>query len=273
MTRHALFAAMALAALSFLSALACGNLATAISTNDAGADDDAAYAGYFETDAALFDVAPALVLGVPDTSAAPDVVGLGQQDSTAPTTDLDVGSDADDAGCTAPLAAGSLAIDELMIESVAGTGDYGEWVEVENSLACAVNLRGLHGECATGATVHTFDVTGNVWIPAGGTFLVADSSDPAINHYLPGTLVVWTGQPGDVLRNEGGTVTLMWNGSLVDTVTYPSRKLVVGASIAFPSNCMPTQITDWTTWQTSISSWFPGFDGTPNAPNTDVTCP
>ena len=260
MTRHALFAAMALAALSFLSALACGNLATAISTNDAGADDDAAYAGYFETDAALFDVAPALVLGVPDTSAAPDVVGVHLTGALKE-------------GVTAPLAAGSLAIDELMIESVAGTGDYGEWVEVENSLACAVNLRGLHGECATGATVHTFDVTGNVWIPAGGTFLVADSSDPAINHYLPGTLVVWTGQPGDVLRNEGGTVTLMWNGSLVDTVTYPSRKLVVGASIAFPSNCMPTQITDWTTWQTSISSWFPGFEGTPNAPNTDVTCP
>lgn len=175
--------------------------------------------------------------------------------------------------CDRPLAPGDLLIDELMIESVAGTGDYGEWIEVQNTLDCTVDLRGLHGECPSGAKVRTLDVTDDVWILPGGTFVIADSDNPAENHYLPGTIVVWSGQPGDVLRNKGGTVSLMMNGALVDTVTYPALKLTVGTSVAFPANCPANSRSDWTAWQVSNASWFPGFLGTPNAPNDDVTCP
>ena len=52
-----------------------------------------------------------------------------------------------------------------------------------------------------------------------GTFVVADSSDPAINHDLPGTIVVWFGHTGDVLRNMGSTITVSLDGVLLDTVT------------------------------------------------------
>jgi hypothetical protein len=124
-----------------------------------------------------------------------------------------------------------------------------------------------------GVKLHTFDVTQDTWLPPSGTFLIADVADPAINHYLPGLLVTWAGHPGDVLRNLGGTVTLTFDGSLVDTVTYPSLKPKIGASIAFPSNCPASSRADWASWQTSTSSWFPGFYGTPNAPNDDVSCP
>jgi hypothetical protein len=178
-----------------------------------------------------------------------------------------------DASCVQPLGPGVLAIDELMIESVAGTGDYGEWLEVQSTSGCAVNLHGLHGECPVGMKLHTLDVTDDLWLPPSGTFVVADTGDPAINHYLPGLIITWTGQPGDVLRNQGSTVTLTFDGSLVDTVTYPAFKLIIGASIAFPSNCPASSITDWSSWQTSTASWFPGFAGTPNAPNDDVSCP
>ncbi len=178
-----------------------------------------------------------------------------------------------DAACVQALGPGVLAIDELMIESVKGTGDYGEWIEVQNASSCVVNLRGLHGECPVGMKLHALDVTQDMWLPPGATFVIADTADPAVDHYLPGLLVTWTGQPGDVLRNEGGTVTLTLDGTLIDTVTYPAFKLIVGASIAFPSNCPASGRSDWSTWQMSISSWFPGFEGTPNGPNDDVSCP
>jgi hypothetical protein len=175
--------------------------------------------------------------------------------------------------CSGPLSAGDLAIDELMIASVAGTGDHGEWLEVKSARDCAIDLRGLHGECATGATVHTFDVVEDLWLPPRQAFVVADSSDPAINHDLPGLVLVWSGSPGDVLRNLGDTVTLRTSSTLIDSVTYPSLARTVGASIAFPSDCPASARADWSRWQTSQNSWFPAFFGTPSAPNDDVHCP
>lgn len=175
-------------------------------------------------------------------------------------------------GCGRPPASGDLLIDELMIESIAGTGDYGEWFEIASNATCLLNLRGLHGECPRGAKVATFDVADDLWVPANGTFVVADSSDPAINHYLPGPLLNWFGHPGDVLRNKGTTITLTLNGNVIDSVTYPALSLVVGTSFAFPADCDPTVRSDWTRWKLSTASWFPGFFGTPNSPNLDVSC-
>jgi hypothetical protein len=93
------------------------------------------------------------------------------------------------------------------------------------------------------------------------------------SHSLPGVVLAWDGNLGDILRNKGTTITLRVGGAIIDTVTYPELSLTVGTSIAFPSDCGSSRRDDWTTWQTSASSWFPGFLGTPNAPNTDVHCP
>ena len=116
-------------------------------------------------------------------------------------------------------------------------------------------------------------MTGDMWIPPHGTFVVADSSDPAINHYLPGVVVAWFGHPGDVLRNQGATITLSLNGTMLDTVTYPSLTLAVGDSLAFPADCDASQRSDFTNGRDRPASWFPGFLGTPNAPNDDVMPP
>jgi hypothetical protein len=175
--------------------------------------------------------------------------------------------------CAQPLALGDLVIDELMIESVAGTGDYGEWLEVSSTLGCAIDLRGLHGECPHGAKVVTFDVSEDTWIPAHGFFVVADSVDPTVNHDLPGVVIGWLGSPGDVLRNDGTTITLSVAGTVIDALTYPELKLTVGASMEFPGDCAASQRTDFSTWQTATASWFPGFEGTPGAVNSDVSCP
>lgn len=160
-----------------------------------------------------------------------------------------------------------------MISSVSGAGDYGEWLEIRSTRGCALDILGLHGDCPTGETVHTFDVTDNLWLEPLGTFVVADSGDPVVDHALPGNVEVWSGSPGDVLRNGGDTVSLSIGGTMIDTITYPALKLTTGASVSFPSDCPASARSVWTNWQTSTASWFPGFFGTPNAPNDDVHCP
>jgi len=210
-----------------------------------------------------------------DASAPPVSFDAGapRRDAEADVTTGPLRDSGGDGPCTQPLGPGVLVIDEMMIESVAGTGDYGQWIEIASTSSCAVTLNGLHAECPVGNKVRTLDVGGDVWIPPGGSFVIADSTDPAIDHYLPGTVLAWAGDPGSVLRKSGGTISLMANGTIVDSLTWPSLAVVVGASVAFPASCSPSQRSDWTEWQISTASWFPGFYGTPNAPNTDVSCP
>jgi hypothetical protein len=174
--------------------------------------------------------------------------------------------------CPGPPGPGDLAIVELMVESVAGSGDHGEWIEIANARDCALDVRGLHGDCAAGAKVATFDIDDDVWLPPRGTLVVADSIDPAVEHDLPSPLVTWTGAPGDVLRNQGGTVTIRYGGAIVDSITYPRIKTPPGTSMAFPADCDAGARAEWDVWQPSVASWFPGFTGTPNAPNDDVKC-
>lgn len=255
------------------SAAACAG-STDGASDDAGATSagDGPYGGSFPVTDPSYDDSEgdAAIDPVPVMPA----LEAGETDATGDDASADEPADeAPDGACPQPLAPGDLRIDELMIESVAGTGDDGEWLEIESVLDCAANLGGLHGECPRGAKVAAFDVTGDLWLPPRGTFVVADSTDPAINHDLPGTVVAWFGHQGDVLRNMGSTITVSLNGMLIDTVTYPSLTLAVGASVAFPANCDPSQRSDFSQWKRSTASWFPGFLGTPNAPNTDVECP
>jgi hypothetical protein len=274
--RSLLAAFTTLACLACLPWLACGGQTNASQPDpfaegaeDAGADGAPAYEGTpAATDASLsYD---ATVSQVP-AEVAEDAADAMADDADA----LDDSSEdgGDDAGCTSPLVPGALLIDELMIESVDGTGDHGEWLEVQNTQPCAVDLRGLHGDCPHGAKAASFDVAGDLWIPPGGWFVVADSVSPAIDHDVPLPVVAWQGNLGDVLRNKGTTVTLSANGAVIDTLTYPALTLTVGTSVEFPSDCDPSTRDDFSRWVPAQASWFPGFRGTPNAANADVSCP
>jgi hypothetical protein len=229
--------------------------------------------------------APAPALGADETQAVEDSAAATGDDGAeidsagnGPETEgTDVASgppfDAGEEGvCEAGVGPGDLSVTELMIASLAGTGDHGEWLEVTSTRQCALNLHGLHGEAPSGSKVRVVDVDDDLWLPALGTFVVADSTDPALTHYLPGTVIAWAGNQGDVLRNMGATITFLADGQLVTSITYPSLKLTDGSSLSFPADCPPSRADDWTAWQFSTTSWFPGFYGTPNAPNTDVHC-
>jgi hypothetical protein len=179
---------------------------------------------------------------------------------------------ADAPHCTTPFAPGDLAIVEMMIASQPGVGDHGEWLEVQNRRGCTANINGLRGEAPHGAGLRTVDVTVDTWVSSGGSFIVADSSDPALNHGLPGTVITWAGQPADVLHNGGDTLTLSVNGTVIDSVTYPALTLTACTSKSFPADCAPDQRANWKEWQDSTVSFSPAFYGTPNAPNLDVAC-
>jgi hypothetical protein len=264
-----------LASLAVLVACAGGEVGPSYGPGGASPPpDDGPYGGGFPpATAAPIDAADDATVTDPAAEAAADD-DESDGDALPPGIVLDGGAPLPDGACLASLGAGALMIDELMIESVAGAGDDGEWLEVASMVDCVANLRGLHGECPRGSKVARFDVTVDLWLPPKGTFIVADSADPAIDHSLPGALVTWLGHTGDILRNQGTTVTLSANGVVIDSLTYPSLALMVGVSYAFPNECDPSLRADFTRWETSSASWFPGFHGTPNAPNTDVApCP
>jgi hypothetical protein len=212
--------------------------------------------------------------GAPASSPCPLDAAANARESG--TEGLDTGADGGDAdaACTAPLAPGDLVIDELMIASQSGTGDHGEWVEVTSTRSCAINLNGLYAEVPHGQGTTMATVASDLWLPAYGSFLIADSSSAALNHDLPSVIVTWgTGTSSDVLKNSGNTITLFTTTATIDALTYTATaKLVEGASMAFPSHCDPALRADFHNWQASLASWTPGFFGTPDAPNTDVSC-
>lgn len=174
--------------------------------------------------------------------------------------------------CASPLGPGDLAIAELMVSSRSGSGDEGEWIEIRSTRDCWLDVKGVSiasPRGATGMNVATIDE--DFELAPGGTFVVAGSADPAKNHQLPGKVFAWAAT--DVLKNDGDTVRLELGATVIDAVTYPAfTNLTPGRSLAFPDDCAPADRADWQRWSLAFTAWSTGFQGTPNAPNADVTC-
>ena len=174
--------------------------------------------------------------------------------------------------CATALGAGDLAISEVLISSRAGSGDDGEWVEVRSTRACWLDVKGLSIESPRGTSApNAVTISEDFALAPGGTFVVADSADPAKNHGLPGKVFAWGAL--DILKNDGDTVALKAAGVVIDTVTYPSfSNLESGRALAFPADCPANVRADWARWSLTFDVFAPGFKGTPNAANGDVAC-
>jgi Lamin Tail Domain len=218
--------------------------------------------------------------GVPDDDAgdeddASTPQDSGRRDAGGDAQNPDSGGDSGGVDCPAPLATGDLVIVEVMVASMSGSGDIGEWVELQSTRSCRLNLRGLHVESPRGtASPDTLDFTQDTFVPPLGTVIVADSLDPSKNHNLPGQVFAWAATPSDVLKNGGDTVTLTAGGVTIDTLTYAvSDPWTYGVSMSFASNCAASLRTNLGKWAGSKGSWATGLYGTPNAANSDITCP
>jgi len=174
--------------------------------------------------------------------------------------------------CAGPLAAGDVVVTEMLITSRAGTGDDGEWVELTSTRSCWLKLQGLSIESPRGTTATNAVTIGDDFdLAPKGSFVVADSADPAKNHAVPGKVYAWGAS--DVLKNDGDTVSVKLGATVVDSVTYPAfSNLVAGRALAFPSDCPAAVRNDWTRWSLTFDAYSAGFEGTPNATNDDVAC-
>jgi hypothetical protein len=208
----------------------------------------------------------------PDSGA----FGAASRPSTKDASAADAGSD--DGGvvpktyCTGPLAAGDLAVVEIMISSRAGSSDDGEWVEVQNARNCWLKVKGVSIESPRGAAApNTVTINEDFELAPKATFIVADSADPAKNHALPGKVFSWDAT--DVLKNDGDTITVKRGTTVIDRVTFPAfTNLEPGRSLAFPDDCAATARSDWQRWSLTFGAYGGSFKGTPNATNGDVAC-
>ena len=182
------------------------------------------------------------------------------------------GGPLDKAYCAGPLKRGDLEMGELLIAARAGEGDRGEWVEVRSTRTCWLKLKGLVIASPRGAAMPDSVTTGDDFeLGPQQRFIVADSADPLKNNRLPGKVFAW--ESFDVLDNAGDTVSLKVGATVVDTLTYPAfPNLEPGRTVAFPDDCPGPARSDWARWSQTFAAWAPGFQGTPNATNTDVAC-
>ncbi|MEO7111191.1 MAG: lamin tail domain-containing protein [Polyangiaceae bacterium] len=184
----------------------------------------------------------------------------------------------DDAGSTAlslcadGIQPGDVKIVEFMISSVAGSGDKGEWVELQSTRTdCILDVSNLTISSPRGTGSDTVTINDGLQLNPGDTFLVADSSDTTVNNALTMPLYAWGSF--DVLKNDGDEIDVTLSGTTIDSLTYPSfGNLETGNSVSFPSDCQWSDRSDWSRWSYSFDTYSGVLAGTPNAPNDDVTC-
>ncbi len=175
--------------------------------------------------------------------------------------------------CKTPLAKGDLAIVEVLLTAKTGTGDKGEWIEIKNTRSCTVNIKGLQVSSPRTATIDDVaTVTVDTYVAAGGRFLVASSTDPKVNGGLAGTVIAFAGNTSDVLGNGGDDISIELGPLGIDTFGFDITGLTPGESLAFPETCVAADRGNPALWKSAKHSWAAGMYGTPNAPNTDVTC-
>ena len=173
--------------------------------------------------------------------------------------------------CPGPLAKGDLAIVEMMITSVSGSGDRGEWVEIQSTRDCVLNIKGLRVESPRGAEFDFVEVTEDMLVQPNGTFVVADTIVDSMNNKLPGVVLSWIGT--DTLKNDGDSVTVKAGTTVIDQLTYGSwGSTFPGRSVSFSVDCTWPERSDWDRWTWSTNAWTTGFMGTPNTDNSDIAC-
>ncbi len=150
----------------------------------------------------------------------------------------------------------------------AGTADsLGEWIEVHNRGANAVNMSGWIISDANGSDT----LEGNPTIPAGGYFVFCSNGDSATNGGVPEDYAYHFGTTGwgMALNNTGELITLR-DASNVTAValSYNGLPFAAGASAQLSApNLDPSNPTNWCTASAGWNGANNGDRGTPGAAN------
>lgn len=176
--------------------------------------------------------------------------------------------------CGAPPVTGDpfkLVITEIMYDPAAVGDTAGEWVELTNTGAKEVDLRGLTFSDAGASAL--IDAPSPLLVPAGGRALLGRSKDPAVNG---GVTVLWTF--GFSLNNDKDSVLLAKDGVEIDRVDYDEGAgwpAAVGASLQLDAALDPATANNAlpAAWCLSTAAAPSGDLGTPGAANTACGAP
>jgi len=185
----------------------------------------------------------------------------------------DAGPPSRDAGAPCTIAAGSLAIVEVMVASVSGSGDRGEWFEIVSLASCTIDLAGIEIESPTSTGTMLSHTIRSGTIAPTQYFVFALSGDATENHGLSFDYAYGSGAGSDVILNNGAdSLTLRTGTTVIDSVSWATGGYTVGHARQLPSGSDP-RVNDWARFcdATSVysSSASAGtFYGTPGAANT-----
>lgn len=164
----------------------------------------------------------------------------------------------------------NILITEVMVASITGSGDKGEWFEIHNVGDCIVDLAGVEIVSPTGSGVEKVHSIVAGTIDPDGYFVLALSGNAADNHGLKFDYVYENSALDDVVLNNGADwIELRFGGAALDRASWPSSGFTYGATKYFPANLDPAMNGDWSKWlvSTAVYSSMGGtFLGTPGAP-------
>jgi cysteine-rich repeat protein len=172
---------------------------------------------------------------------------------------------------TVALTSNNLVITEIMYNPSAVFDAHGEWFEVLNTGAGTLDLAGLVVTNGAGES-HTLAPAGQLLLAAGGQAVLGRSADLASNGGLVLDYVYATSEDLSLqLENAGDTLSLTFEGTLVDAVSYDNGvefPLANGAALVLSNQAQDTLSNDaGTNWCVATSPYGAGDWGTPGGVN------
>jgi beta-lactamase superfamily II metal-dependent hydrolase len=159
-----------------------------------------------------------------------------------------------------------VVINEVMADPVKVTDDAGEWIEVHNWGASAVNLQGWTIASANDGA-HT--IATSVSVPAGGYAVLARNGTKSKNG---GVTVQYTYGTGLNLANAGDWLVLRDGaGATMDSVAWTSMPAGATRGVRDPS--ADNAAAGGANWQTATTPYGSGDRGTPGARNDGYVAP
>jgi hypothetical protein len=172
-------------------------------------------------------------------------------------------------GVIIELSPGDLVITEWMAEPLAVDGEVGEWIEVYNPTAAALDLYGLVLR-DRGSEFHT--ISDHVVVPSQGLVVLGQSDEEEDNG---GVAVDYEYGAAIRLGNDDDEIVLESAGVTVDEVSYDAGVLfpdLPGASVQLGSDSLDALSNDeGSAWCLGSSPYGAGDLGTPGSPN--AACP
>lgn len=166
-----------------------------------------------------------------------------------------------------PPAVGTLVITEIMVDPSAVKDTEGEWFEIRNTTANAVNLQGL---VVTDDDGETFTITELVHLGPNKHFVLGRNSKMSENG---GVTVSYVYTKFD-LTNESDRIVLKLGDVVIDAVAWDGTWAVpTGASLSLPPEKQNHELNDSSTAWCPSTTFIVGEAGDKGTPGvTNLTC-